>query len=69
MSKDDDMIGALYFFDDVPHIIGHFRIKGVEYQVAGVRKSPIKADITLRQPPSKPTKQIDLFGDDHGRSD
>jgi hypothetical protein len=40
-----DLIGALYFSDEPPHITGHLKIGSQHFQITGVRVNPIRADI------------------------
>jgi hypothetical protein len=40
-----EMIGALYFSDEPPHITGHLKLGDEHYQISGVRVSEIRAVI------------------------
>jgi hypothetical protein len=41
--------GVLYFSEEAPHITGYLKVGLHYYEVVGVRRSDIAADVTLRQ--------------------
>ena len=41
--------GILYLSKEVPHIIGHLVIDGHHYELVGVKRNNVRADITLRE--------------------
>lgn len=49
MNDAKKLIGVLYFSDSEPHVIGHITIGDVHYEIAGVRRSPSRTDITGRK--------------------
>ena len=58
-----DAEGALFFWDDEPHITGFLVIGDERYELVGVRRSPIRTDFTGRR---IKVKQMDLFDDPCG---
>jgi hypothetical protein len=45
-SAPDTITGELYFSDNEPVLIGHIRIGKVHYEIAGIRRSDVRTDIT-----------------------
>ena len=41
--------GVLYLSKEVPHIIGHLVINGHHYELVGVKRNDVRADVTLRE--------------------
>jgi len=67
MSKKNDLTGAIYFSSEPPHLVGCLTIGGVEYELVGVRRSAIRADLTARRRDGKQPVQEDMFeGNDNG---
>jgi len=63
-----EIIGALYFSDHEPRIFGHLQIGAVHYEIAGIRRSDFKTDVTgrrvKRKTPIPQAQQADLFEED-----
>lgn len=59
MTKPKEIVGELYFSSREPHIIGHLRIGNVHFELAGIRRSNVRTDLTGRRQ-STDTQQ-DLF--------
>jgi hypothetical protein len=55
--------GALFFWKDEPHVTGYIVIGNEHYELAGVRRSQIRTDLTVRQ---IITEQMEMFDDGSG---
>jgi hypothetical protein len=55
--------GALFFWKDEPHVTGYIVIGNEHYELAGVRRSVIRTDLTVRQ---IITEQMEMFDDGSG---
>jgi hypothetical protein len=69
MSDDPkEITGALYFSDHEPRIFGHLIIGNAHYEIAGIRRSDFKTDVTgrrvKRKTPIPQAQQADLFEED-----
>jgi hypothetical protein len=58
MTKPKEIVGELYFSED-GGIIGHLRVCGVHFELVGVRRSRVRADITGKHQHTE--RQGDLF--------
>lgn len=54
-----EIVGALYFSKNAPHIIGHLRIGNIHFELVGVRRSEIRVDLTGRRLPSSQQGELD----------
>lgn len=57
--------GALFFWNDEPHVTGYLIIGNDEYELAGVKRSKIRMDLTGRK---KEPVQTDMFDERGGHS-
>jgi hypothetical protein len=62
MPHSREPLGALFFWDDEPHVTGYMTIGNQQYELAGVRKSDIRTDITKATPRNRPV-QTEMFDD------
>jgi hypothetical protein len=46
MSVPKEITGYLLFSDEEPRIIGHLQIGGAHFEIAGIRRSVVRIDIT-----------------------
>lgn len=49
MIKPKEITGALYFSDHEPRVIGHLEIGGEHFEIAGIRRTDTRTDITGRK--------------------
>jgi hypothetical protein len=66
-----EIIGALYFSDHEPRIFGHLQIGTSHYEIAGIRKTEVRTDLTGRRIKRKTPiaqTQMDMFDEDSSRS-
>jgi hypothetical protein len=56
--------GALFFWNDEPHVTGYMVIGNEHYELAGVRRSKIRTEFTGRKTPIEP--QMEMFDDGSG---
>jgi hypothetical protein len=49
MSDPKEITGELYFSDHEPRIIGHLRIGTAHFEIAGIRRSDVRVDVTGRR--------------------
>jgi hypothetical protein len=63
MTKAKELIGALFFSDHEPHIIGHLSLGNIHYEIVGIRRSATRADITGHKLATG-AEQTDLFEDE-----
>jgi hypothetical protein len=72
MSDDaKEITGALYFSDHEPRIFGHLIIGNAHYEIAGIRRSDFKTDVTGRRVKRKtpiPQTQMDFFDENSSTS-
>ena len=72
MSDDPkEITGALYFSDHEPRIFGHLIIGNAHYEIAGIRRSDFKTDVTGRRVKRKtpiPQTQMDFFDENSSTS-
>jgi hypothetical protein len=59
MTKPKEIVGELYFSAHEPHIIGHLRIGNAHFELAGIRRSSVRTDLTGRRQGTD--QQQDLF--------
>jgi hypothetical protein len=62
-----DLKGALYFYDDEPHIFGFLTIGDQQWELVGVKRSGVAQHFTGKRR-EKPDVQADLFDDRSGDS-
>lgn len=60
----DEPRGAIFFFDDAPHITGFFIVGGEEYELVGVRRSKVRVELTGKKRPAE--VQMDIFDERSG---
>jgi hypothetical protein len=56
--------GALFFWKDEPHVTGYIVIGNEHYELAGVRRSQIRTDLTGRKIITE--QQVEMFDDGSG---
>jgi hypothetical protein len=64
MSEPKEIIAHLLFSDHEPRIFGHLQIGTAHYEIAGIRRSDTKIDITGRKVARKTPvaqTQMDMF--------
>lgn len=71
MGEPKEIIGCLYFSDHEPRIIGHLQIGDAHYEIAGIRKTNVRTDITGRKQRRKTPiaqTQMDMFDENSSGS-
>lgn len=56
--------GALFFWEDEPHVTGYLTIGDEHYELAGVRRSKVRTDFEGRQ--QERERQRDMFDEPRG---
>jgi hypothetical protein len=63
-----DITFSLYFSDHEPRIIGHVIFGDDHYQIVGIRRSSVRADLTAHRVRQPSAQQGDLFDDNSSAS-
>lgn len=61
ISEPKEIVGVLYFANHEPRIFGHLRIGTAHYEIAGIRKTEVRTDLTGRRVKRKtPISQVQM---------